>query len=163
VERSEAAPRCPASAPWYDRRWLLSWGALAGARHQVRGVWWWYRKEKDRTGPDRTGGQADEGGDAVSEVVDRPDEGRFELTVEEQTALLVYRVEGASLVLIHTEVPEALGGRGLGGVLVEAAVEWAVRDGLTIVPLCPFAVAGCQTVPTRRPGHPSTGKSASSL
>ncbi len=78
-------------------------------------------------------------GDAVSGVVDHPEQGRLELAVDGQTALLVYRVEGVYLVLIHTEVPELLGGRGLGGVLMAAAVERAVRDDLTVVPLCPFA------------------------
>jgi predicted GNAT family acetyltransferase len=42
-------------------------------------------------------------------------------------------------VLVHTEVPEQLGGRGIGGQLVRAALEWAARDGLVIVPWCPFA------------------------
>ncbi len=78
-------------------------------------------------------------GDAVSDVVDHPDQGRLELTVDGQTALLIYQVEGEYLVLVHTEVPEALGGRGLGGVLVGAAIDRSIRDGLTIVPLCPFA------------------------
>jgi predicted GNAT family acetyltransferase len=61
------------------------------------------------------------------------------LDVEGHVAELVYRVEGTYLVLNHTEVPEALEGRGLGGVLVRAALDRAVRDGPTIVPLCPFA------------------------
>jgi predicted GNAT family acetyltransferase len=43
------------------------------------------------------------------------------------------------LVLIHTEVPLELEGRGIGGRLVSAAVDRAVREGLTLVPLCPFA------------------------
>ena len=61
------------------------------------------------------------------------------LTVDGHTAELVYRLRNGRMVLIHTEVPEALGGRGLGGELVEAAIDRAVLDGLTIVPLCPFA------------------------
>jgi predicted GNAT family acetyltransferase len=36
-------------------------------------------------------------------------------------------------------VPEALGGRGIAGLLVKAAVDRASHEGLTIVPLCPFA------------------------
>ena len=75
----------------------------------------------------------------MSAVVDRADDGLFVLEVDGQVAELVYRVEGAYLVLIHTEVPEALAGRGLGGTLVRAALDRAVRDGLTVVPLCPFA------------------------
>jgi predicted GNAT family acetyltransferase len=72
-------------------------------------------------------------------VVDVTDQGRFELGADGPTAELVYRVEGTDLVLVHTEVPEALEGEGVGGRLVEAAVDRAARDGLTIVPLCPFA------------------------
>ena len=79
------------------------------------------------------------GGDAVRQVVDRPDLGRFELTMDGHTAELVYRIVGEHLVLVHTEVPEALEGRGIGGALVEAALDRSVRDGLTVVPRCPFA------------------------
>jgi predicted GNAT family acetyltransferase len=75
----------------------------------------------------------------VSDVVDNPAEERFELTEEGQLAELVYHLHGDRLTLIHTEVPEALGGRGLGGVLVKAALDRARRDHLTIVPSCPFA------------------------
>jgi uncharacterized protein len=75
----------------------------------------------------------------VSDIVDRPEEHRFVVTVDGHSAELVYQLRKDRLVLIHTEVPEALGGRGLGGELVEAAIDRAVRDGLTIVPLCPFA------------------------
>jgi predicted GNAT family acetyltransferase len=65
--------------------------------------------------------------------------GRFELVVDGHLAELVYQRVGDRLVLVHTEVPEALGGRGLGGVLVRAALDAAAREGLTIVPECPFA------------------------
>lgn len=54
-------------------------------------------------------------------------------------AELLYRRRGDRLVLVHTEVPEQLGGRGIGGQLVRAAVDWAERDALVIVPFCPFA------------------------
>jgi len=36
-------------------------------------------------------------------------------------------------------VPDELEGRGVGGMLVRAAIARAVQDGLTVVPLCPFA------------------------
>jgi hypothetical protein len=36
-------------------------------------------------------------------------------------------------------VPEALGGHGIGGQLVQAAVAYAAASGMTIVPLCPYA------------------------
>lgn len=54
-------------------------------------------------------------------------------------AELTYRRNGKRLVLVHTGVPEQLAGRGIGGQLVRAAVDWAAADGLTVVPLCPYA------------------------
>ena len=42
-------------------------------------------------------------------------------------------------MLAHTEVPDALGGRGLGGRLVQAAAGRARRTGETVLPSCPYA------------------------
>ena len=64
---------------------------------------------------------------------------RFEYAADSHLALLTYRLRGNRLVLIHTETPAELEGRGIGGVLVRAAIDLARRDGLTVVPLCPFA------------------------
>ena len=54
-------------------------------------------------------------------------------------AELVYHQRAGRLILIHTEVPDALGGRGIGGQLVRAALAHARAEQLTIVPWCPFA------------------------
>jgi predicted GNAT family acetyltransferase len=75
----------------------------------------------------------------MDDVRDNPAAGRFELIVDDHLAELVYVRSQGRLELVHTEVPEALGGRGLGGTLVRAALEVAERDGLSIVPTCPFA------------------------
>ena len=72
-------------------------------------------------------------------VTDNADASRFEATVDGQVAELVYRHRADRLVLVHTGVPEALGGHGLGGRLVSAAVDRAATEGLTVVPLCSFA------------------------
>jgi uncharacterized protein len=72
-------------------------------------------------------------------VIDNRADSRFELTVDGVVAELRYRRRADRLVLLHTEVPKALGGRGIGGQLVQAAVERASGEGLTVVPLCPFA------------------------
>ncbi len=72
-------------------------------------------------------------------IIDNVADSRFELTQDGTLAELLYRLNGKRLVLIHTGVPDALGGRGIGGALVTAAIDRAARDGLTIVPLCPFA------------------------
>ena len=72
-------------------------------------------------------------------VIDNTDASRFELRADGWLAELVYRIRGDRLVLVHTEVPVELEGRGIGGRLVTAAVDRAAREGLTLVPLCPFA------------------------
>ena len=74
-----------------------------------------------------------------TDVVDNPAANRFELVRDGHLAELVYRVRGQQLVLVHTGVPDELGGQGIGGLLVQAALERAEREGLTIVPQCPFA------------------------
>jgi uncharacterized protein len=75
----------------------------------------------------------------IPQITDNQAATRFELTAEGRLAELRYRRNGKRLVLVHTEVPAELGGRGLGGALVAAAVDRAELEGLTVVPLCPFA------------------------
>ena len=74
-----------------------------------------------------------------ADVTDNTDASRFELRADGWLAELIYRIRGDRLVLVHTEVPVELEGRGIGGRLVTAAVDRAAREGLTLVPLCPFA------------------------
>ncbi len=65
---------------------------------------------------------------------------RFVVEEDGETAELDYDdTEPGRMILVHTEVPDALGGRGIGGRLVRAAVERAAAEGLTVVPWCPFA------------------------
>ena len=74
-------------------------------------------------------------------VVDNDTTNRFELTVDDQTAFLVYKRTPETLELIHTEVPEQLRGRHLGDALVEFALERADAEHLRVVATCPFARA----------------------
>lgn len=75
----------------------------------------------------------------LPEVTDNEASSRFEFRADGQVAELQYRLNGKRLVLVHTEVPAELEGRGVGGRLVAAAIARAARDGMTLVPLCPFA------------------------
>lgn len=72
-------------------------------------------------------------------VVDNQAKNRFELSMNGETAFLLYARTDATLTLIHTEVPTALRGRQLGQRLVEAALESARSAGLRIIAVCPFA------------------------
>ena len=72
-------------------------------------------------------------------VTDNSEASRLEIHADGDVAELIYRIRAGRLVLIHTEVPDSLGGRGLGGQLVLGSIGKATHEGLTIVPLCPFA------------------------
>lgn len=75
------------------------------------------------------------------QVTHDPDHSRFEYRAGGFVAELLYRRHGERMVLLHTGVPGALEGQGVGGQLVRAAVGYAAREGLTVVPACPFARA----------------------
>jgi predicted GNAT family acetyltransferase len=75
----------------------------------------------------------------VPAVTDNTEQSRFELRTDGALAELTYRLRAGRLVLVHTGVPAELGGHGVGGLLVQAALAKAEAEGLTIVPLCPFA------------------------
>lgn len=73
------------------------------------------------------------------QAVDQPDNGRYVLEQDGEIAELQYEVRDGRMILVHTEVPSALAGRGIGGNLVEAAVDRARGEGLSIEPQCRFA------------------------
>lgn len=64
--------------------------------------------------------------------------GRFTVTADGETAELVYHKTGSQIVFMHTGVPAALEGRGIGSALARTGLEYARAEGLEVVPLCPF-------------------------
>src|SRR5262249_32566478 len=66
--------------------------------------------------------------DAV--VIDHPERGRLELTVDGHTGFLEYRQTPETFTLVHTEVPPELRGRHFGAQLVEAALRKGRSAGL---------------------------------
>jgi uncharacterized protein len=71
-------------------------------------------------------------------VVNRPEGHRFEAQVGGEVAFLEYALMGSQLTLIHTEVPEALAGQGVGSALAKTALDYARANQLKVNPLCPF-------------------------
>jgi predicted GNAT family acetyltransferase len=74
----------------------------------------------------------------TGEVVDDTENHRLVIYEDGLFAHLDYRRVAKRLVLVHTEVPKELGGLGIGGRLVRAAVKIAADQDLVVVPLCPF-------------------------
>ncbi|HBH43352.1 MULTISPECIES: GNAT family N-acetyltransferase [Hyphomonas] len=74
--------------------------------------------------------------------------GRYVAVVNGHEAEMTYSRAGTERIIIdHTGVPRELGGLGVGVALVKQAVEDARRDGIKIIPLCPFAKAQIQKHP----------------
>ncbi|HEY8585372.1 MAG TPA: GNAT family N-acetyltransferase [Rhodanobacter sp.] len=74
---------------------------------------------------------------------------RFETEVEGAQCLLDYTLESAVMTITHTEVPAAVGGRGIASALVLAAVHAARAEGWRVVPACSYAAAWMR----RHPEH----------
>ena len=69
------------------------------------------------------------------------EEHRYEFDVDGATALLYYRLAPGVITLVHTEVPSALEGRGIGSKLVRAVLDDIRAQGLKVVVRCPFVAA----------------------
>jgi predicted GNAT family acetyltransferase len=77
-------------------------------------------------------------------VRDNPEMSRLETEVAGQLATLRYERHPHAVVLVQTEVPPALRGRGVANALAKWAIETAGRDGLRVVAACPFVQAYMQ-------------------
>lgn len=72
---------------------------------------------------------------------------RFATTVDGVDAFVDYERRGDAMVITHTRVPEAIGGRGVAGQLVRAAFDEARAQGWTVQPACSYAAAWAERHP----------------
>ena len=63
----------------------------------------------------------------MPQVKDNPAASRFEMTSADSTAFVEYRHAAERIVLVHTVVPEALSGQGVGSKLVRGVLDAAGR------------------------------------
>jgi len=86
------------------------------------------------------------------DVKDVPDQPRYEARIDGDLAGFIeyrgfehrgfeYRSAGAQVVLFHTEVDPAFGGKGVGSVLARGALDDLRARGARVIPECTF-VAG---------------------
>ena len=73
-----------------------------------------------------------------SSVRDNPERNRFELATSAGTAFASYRRDDTAVMIMHTEVPRALEGRGVGSQLVAGMLDLIRTEGRKVVPMCSF-------------------------
>lgn len=74
-----------------------------------------------------------------SDVRDNPAMSRFEMPLDGGAiAVAYYKVEDDRVVLLHTEVPQELSGRGYGSRLAHGVFEALRRDRKRVIAKCPF-------------------------
>jgi len=76
----------------------------------------------------------------MTDIAHDPASQRFTTEVDGQAAYLEYeRADDDVMVITHTIVPPAIGGRGIAGDLVRTALELARTEGLKVDPRCSYA------------------------
>ena len=80
--------------------------------------------------------------EADYKLIDNEERHQYEFHVDQYTPKIEYiKSTNGEIYLTHTEVPTQLGSKGIGSQLVEKALKDIEKQGLRLVPLCPF-VAG---------------------
>lgn len=79
--------------------------------------------------------------DLAYPVVNNVKKFRFEVVSGSLVSKLDYRLGRDTIALVHTEVPDELGGQGIGSSLVQTALQHARDNELTVLPSCPFVAA----------------------
>lgn len=77
----------------------------------------------------------------MSDVTQNAALSRFELAAEGHVAAAYYELKPGVITFTHTEVPPALGGRGIGSQLARGALDMVRAQGLKVVAQCPFVAA----------------------
>jgi predicted GNAT family acetyltransferase len=72
-------------------------------------------------------------------IFHHPQEFRFVCEVDGHACVLDYHLNGQTMTITHTGVPEAVGGRGLASALTRVALDYARLEGWSIVPMCSYA------------------------
>lgn len=85
--------------------------------------------------------------DTASDIRHDAEGRRFHTEVDGHTGYVTYEMDGDTLVLTHTIVPSAIGGRGIAARLVRATLDHARAQGWTVAPACSYADVWMQRHP----------------
>ena len=75
-------------------------------------------------------------------IRENPEKHRFEVDLGDGSlAIADYKLHPGKIIFIHTFVPPAHEGQGIGSALIRFALHAARERGLEVVPVCPFFAA----------------------
>ncbi|WP_247881030.1 GNAT family N-acetyltransferase [Skermanella sp. TT6] len=86
----------------------------------------------------------------MAEVTDNQADNRYEMDVKGTVAFMDYRLKDDVIALVHTEVPEALSGQGIGSKLASGVLDDVRRRGLKVEPYCTFVQSYVERHPEYR-------------
>ena len=74
-------------------------------------------------------------------VIHNEAENRFEIWIGDSLSKLDYMRDGNTIVMTHVGVPYELRNRGIAGRLTQTALDYAEKNSLRVVPMCPYVGA----------------------
>ncbi|MCX5144571.1 MULTISPECIES: GNAT family N-acetyltransferase [unclassified Streptomyces] len=102
---------------------------------------------------------AEQSGQTGPDIRDDRAAGRLLASVDGEAAGVIdyFVMDGtpAALVAVHTVVEPGHEGKGIGGALVREFYALAARDGVPVVPLCPYAAKWASRHPDEAPEAPA--------
>lgn len=73
-------------------------------------------------------------------ILDNQQNQQFQILLDDEMAYLEYRLHDGVLVLMHTEVPDKLGGKGIASALATHAFNYARAHHMKVKVYCPFVL-----------------------
>lgn len=75
------------------------------------------------------------------EIRHNTDRNRFETGVDGHECVLDYTLENGAIAMNRVYVPRPVEGRGIAGALTRHALEYSRKQGLKVIPNCPYVAA----------------------
>jgi predicted GNAT family acetyltransferase len=76
-----------------------------------------------------------------NDLLNNKESQQFEMYVDGKKSFIEYQQEDDVLYLVHTEVPEEQGGKGIAADLVEKTFNYIEEQNLKVVPECSYVQA----------------------
>lgn len=72
-------------------------------------------------------------------VTHQPEQNQFTIDLKGGTAVMAYELDkDGTMMIMHTEVPEAHTGQGYATQLAHEAMEYAKQEGIKVMPYCTY-------------------------